>query len=233
MTSAISSEARNEVQQASNNSVGFLSFSSSDSAVSKWVSDVYSSSAFTSITQNKSLVLRDAHNPDFIATLRDLLFPVVTRDQVVAAHMQEANSAAVSSTLSDADRLYAAALSQPGSSGAKVDLTKALAAINSGDMLSFLSNGFAFSSGDQLSTASFRRLRSANISNEDAQRINALLIDQVQLKEAITLATFPDIPFFSITKIRDNADHDLSSQGLIQLLRQQQVGALAPKFTQP
>ncbi len=229
LTNAISDEARTEVQKAASSSGGFLFFTTSDSSLSKWVSDVASNSSFTSISQNKSLVLRDVHDSAFMATLRDFLYPATTRDQVIAAHLQEANTAGVNSTLSAADKLYAAALAQPSGSGATVNVAKALAALGSGDMLSFLANGFAFSTSGQSSTAQYRKLRSASINNEDAQRINALLIDQVQLKQAITLANFPYVR--TISTLRDNASHELSEQDLQQMLQQQQVGPMAPQFT--
>lgn len=177
-TSSVADAFRKEINSTSTSSSGFLFWESTVKRLSTSVNQSVSNSVSNRRSVTVEIRNYDTSDQSTISLMESVIFPKMTKDDVIKQHKNAADAAKKdgNSSLEQLHRKYIETIAnEAGGLGKGFDSFDALLSLSDGDLIGFLSSGFAFKETSGSSNLTYRQVASKVVSADQFRSFSSQL----------------------------------------------------------
>ncbi|MGZ5006466.1 MAG: hypothetical protein ACXWFI_01020 [Methylobacter sp.] len=178
LVSSVADAIRKEISSTSTSSTGFLFWENTVKRLSTSVNQSVSNSVSSRGSVTVEIRNYDTSDQSTISLMENVLFPKITKDEVIEQHKNAADVAkkAGNTSLEQLHRKYIETIAnEAGGLGKGFDSFDALLSLSDGDLLGFLSSGFAYKETTGSSNLTYRQVASKVISTDQFRSFSSQL----------------------------------------------------------
>ena len=178
LISSVADAFRKEINSTSTSSTGFLFWENTVKRLSTSVNQSVSNSVSNRGSLTVEIRNYDTSDQATISLMETVLFPKMTKDEVIKQHKNAADAAKKTgnTSLEQLHRKYIETIAnEAGGLGKGFDSFDALLSLSDGDLLGFLSSGFAFKETTGSSNLTYRQVASKVVSADQFRSFSSQL----------------------------------------------------------